>query len=253
MPLDLNRFFKRLFSPDEDNAKIGNTEPICPYCEEQLSKMPSRKSKCPKCNNYFFVRTRPSDNKKVLVTKTQEAQLEEQWAKINGTYEQLMMERKVYADEKSRLTKKFNQEPSDNDIQWSLLKKQYMEYAQAGNWAGYRNVKLETAEFLRKEGKLKIALSTYLEICYIDLNGPRNVSVSPYDVGDKGPNFDPSMSFLAPGLVGGIAKLIKKLSLDEARTTEIFYRIASANHFSLKLPVTPDEAWKILRAELFQN
>ncbi len=63
---------------------LGNTEPVCPYCAKSLDKMPGRKTKCPFCNNYMYVRTRPADNKKVVVTEQDAARIEEQWERENG-------------------------------------------------------------------------------------------------------------------------------------------------------------------------
>lgn len=59
---------------------IGNTEPICPYCNFKLNKMPQKKKKCPNCNNFIRSRTRPLDNKKVLIKEDQMKELAIQWA-----------------------------------------------------------------------------------------------------------------------------------------------------------------------------
>lgn len=60
-------------------TEIGNTEPVCPYCNYRFDKMPQRKKKCPNCNNFVRSRTRPFDNKKVLVKEEQVDELEQQW------------------------------------------------------------------------------------------------------------------------------------------------------------------------------
>ena len=61
---------------------IGNTEPICPYCNYQFKKFPLKKTKCPNCNNFVRSRKRPLDNKKVLLKEEQMAELAAQeWAK----------------------------------------------------------------------------------------------------------------------------------------------------------------------------
>jgi len=65
---------------DSKNTAIGNTEPICPYCNYRFDKMPQRKKKCPNCMKFFYSRTRPLDNKKVLIKENQIEELEQQWA-----------------------------------------------------------------------------------------------------------------------------------------------------------------------------
>ena len=59
---------------------IGNTEPVCPYCNYRFDKMPLKKKQCPKCNNFVRSRTRPFDNKKVLIKENQIEELDRQWA-----------------------------------------------------------------------------------------------------------------------------------------------------------------------------
>lgn len=48
---------------------IGNTDTICPYCSKPLDKMPSGMKSCPHCGQFMYVRTRPVDRQRVLVTE----------------------------------------------------------------------------------------------------------------------------------------------------------------------------------------
>ena len=61
---------------------IGNTDPKSPYCNHILDKKPAQKKKCPNCGNYMYVRTRPSDREKILVTETQIPLVERRWKYI---------------------------------------------------------------------------------------------------------------------------------------------------------------------------
>ena len=63
---------------------LGNTEPVCPYCAKPLDKMPGRKTKCLFCANYMYVRTRPADKKRVVVTEQDAAKIDEQWMVEKG-------------------------------------------------------------------------------------------------------------------------------------------------------------------------
>ncbi len=63
---------------------LGNTEPVCPYCHRSLAKMPGRKTKCLFCANYMYVRTRPVDKKRVVVTEQDAAKIDEQWKIESG-------------------------------------------------------------------------------------------------------------------------------------------------------------------------
>lgn len=59
--------------------KIGEDK-RCPYCMKALEKKPGRKKKCPHCGEFIYVRTLPGDRKKVLITESQIAEIEEMWA-----------------------------------------------------------------------------------------------------------------------------------------------------------------------------
>lgn len=65
---------------------LGNIEPVCPYCALFLDKMPSRKTKCPFCANYMYVRTRPADKNRVVVTEQDAAKIDEQWMVEKGIF-----------------------------------------------------------------------------------------------------------------------------------------------------------------------
>jgi len=190
---------------------IGNKEAICPYCSKALAKMPGRKKKCPHCGEFIFVRTRPIDGESVLVTKDQVELIAEQWAMKNGTHKEYLQERAVYDDARKSLTKQFGFRPSENDVKWRVLSKKQLECAKKGNWGMYRNALFHMAELLQEEGKLKRALGIYLEVTYIDLNGPINLE------GATGyPPFSPERSIAAPGIINRICKIIETLGLSDA-------------------------------------
>lgn len=66
---------------EEITSQIGVETANCPYCGESLSKFPYRKTRCKRCGNYMYVRTRPSDKKRVLVREENIEELETQWSK----------------------------------------------------------------------------------------------------------------------------------------------------------------------------
>jgi len=70
--------------PKQKYETLGNTEPICPYCAKPLEKMPGRKTKCPFCANFMYVRTRPADKKRVIVTEQDATKIDEQWKIESG-------------------------------------------------------------------------------------------------------------------------------------------------------------------------
>jgi len=108
------------------------------------------------------------------------------------------------------------------------------------------------ADILRKEMKLKHALEIYLEVCYIDLNGPSNLGgLSDPELLKKYPPFDPEEGFLAPGVVFEVKEIMKKLEFDKNKVKLIFIEHNSNVFKSLQLPLTPENCWLSLEREIY--
>ncbi|SEG23881.1 hypothetical protein [Billgrantia desiderata] len=256
-----NGFFstvKKIFSAKPSNASslgddIGNDEPICPYCNETLDKMPGRKKKCTSCGGFIYVRTRPSDKKKILIREDQISVIEEQWAIANGTHEQFLAEQEAYEKERDALRNKFGREPSENDIRWSMLNKSLLKYAQDFQWGFYRNARLSMGDILKKESKELEALDTYLEVCYLDVNGPSNCGTRDPEILREYPPFDPKRAMVAPGVIGYIDKIIANHRLTQEQVGKRFIKLAERTGESLKLPVDSESAWKTLKKEIYEK
>ena len=67
---------KQTKTPKPELSDIGQIEDVCPYCEQQLLKRPERKASCPHCRSAIFVRIRPFDQRRVLLTEEQARQVE---------------------------------------------------------------------------------------------------------------------------------------------------------------------------------
>ena len=229
---------------------IGNIEPICPNCGKALENKPSRKKKCPECGNFMFVRTRPSDNKKVLVTEAQAEVIEEQWSIVNGTHDSYLKEKKAFENERASQAKRFGCAPSENDVKWALLNKQLTEYALKGDWGFYRNTKLQMADILRKEKKLKNALYFYLDVFYLDLNGPNNMGGTSPRLLKEFPPFRPNEAMIAPGILKRILSIVKQLELDTKETEILFKDMVKEQYSFIDLPISAEKAWKVFEAQI---
>lgn len=224
----------------------------CPYCHKTLSKIPGAKTKCPHCNEFMFIRTRPKDRSRVVVTKTEANNIDEEWAIITGSRDVFIAEEEFVA-EKGILQKRFRgKNPSDNDVNWSLLNKQLMKHAKNGDWGLYRNTRFNMAEILRRELKLKAALQTYFEVCYLDLNGPMNMGgMKEPEFLKEHPPFNPnSDSFLAPGVIKLIKRILLELKLSKDEIKQFFIEHNMRIESSLKLPLSVENAWQLLEKEI---
>ena len=110
------------------------------------------------------------------------------------------------------------------------------------------------AAILEKDEKPVEALKYYLEVCYLDLNGPQNTG------GIEDPELRASLNlqdfmiedaFLAGAVIDKILEIILALKLDENKVCQEFMRVAERNSVNLKLSVSPETAWEKLSAELY--
>jgi uncharacterized Zn finger protein (UPF0148 family) len=243
-------------SRKRDFETVGNIDAVCPYCNQALEKKPGRKKTCPHCGQFIYVRTRPSDEQQVLVTEPQAEQIEEQWSIVNGTHDAYLADKKRFTKEKAKLAKRFGREPSDNDVRWSQLNQQLIENARQRNWGLFRNAKFEMAEILRKEDRSTTALGFYLEVCYLDLNGPNNTGeITGRELLREYPPWNPKgpTAELAPGVLERAARIIQKTDLATVTVEEIYRKRASILHTSLRLPLSPASAWLQIREALFEK
>ena len=144
-------FLNRIFS----SKQIENVEKeagiICPYCKKPLEQIPQRKKQCPFCKNYIHVRTPPSTHKKILVTKDDARKID--WLKKFSEYG---IREKDFEITKNQLIKKFEREPSNQDVLWSLFNQLI---AKTSNLHTLKMIYYEMALFLNEEGKECFAVS----------------------------------------------------------------------------------------------
>lgn len=245
-------FFKRTTRANDNHNTKDARKAECPYCNKALKKIPAKKTECPFCRKLMYVRTRPKDNARVVVTKSEAEKIEEDWAIVFGTHDSFVVEKEKIEKEREILKKRFGKEPSENDVKWGVLNKSLIEHAQHGDWGLYRNTRFEMAEILRKEMKFEHALQTYLEVCYMDLNGPNNIGgINDKEVLKEFPPFNPKQSaFLAPGVIDLVKLIMKKLELDKNKIKSIFIEHNSQIEKSLKLPLTVENCWRALENEI---
>ncbi len=243
-------FFKKLLSSQKEEifVEIGEID-SCPYCNKKLEVIPKAKKKCPHCGKYIFSRTRPLDRKKVLIREDQKEALEKEWEKYHAQKEgESLTEDSQYMEAKKELKKQFGKEPSVNDIKWRKIAKEEMKNVKERQWGLYRNNQLDKVNILSKEGKHLQALESLLFICYLDINGANNVCLGFKD--DK--DFDPSTAFLAPGIIHMVNEESGQISYNEKKIKELFFKVAE-KYISIKVPVSPEKAWKKLKIKLDLN
>ena len=141
-------------------------------------------------------------------------------------------------------------QPSDDDVKWSRLNKELMLHAGKGDWGLYRNARFSMAEILRRDNRPEAALYTYLEVCYLDLNGPRNMGgVTDRSIIKEFPPFDQSMAFLAGGVTGRISSIMKQLGITLPDVKPKFLEQNTQLRKALKLPLDVEKAWQSIEKD----
>ena len=224
----------------------------CPSCGSVLAKIPGAKTKCPHCSAYMFIRTDPSTNSRVVVTAERADEIEDEWAKINGTWDERQEDKRRFADTKEQLTQRFNgKTPSDNDITWTLLNEDSIKHASMQNWGLYRNVIFQMGEILRKEEKYSMAIEKYLLVCYIDTCGPNNISTP---LGQKNDiwrsAFTKEFAFLAPGVIERIQKSAKRMNIELEDLKEVFFQLGVTYKGAIPFTLSTKESWNEIIKEL---
>jgi hypothetical protein len=177
--------------------------------------------------------------------------LEEQWSIANGTHDDFVKQRQRRLSTRAALHQQFGNQPSDFDVAWRLLNEDSITHAGTGNWGLYRNTRFAMGEALRAEGRLREALQMYLEVCYLDLNGPRHrggIENDP-ELAAEYPPFDPKDAFLAPGVLERCRKLAATPQLTPDEVRDHFQKAAAPHSRNLRLPVAPQRAWEQFEAE----
>jgi len=151
----------------------------CPNCLKALKKVPGAKTKCPMCSEYMYVRTNPHTRERVVVTEAQAEVIDDEIAKLNGTYEVRLAEKRRKDKVKEDLTKSFKgKEPSKQDIEWRILNQDAMTYAKSKDWISYMLAKNQMGDIQLKSNLHDAALGTFLEVAAFALNGADDMSMA---------------------------------------------------------------------------
>jgi DNA-directed RNA polymerase subunit RPC12/RpoP len=126
----------------------------CPYCHSTLKKVPARKTKCPRCGKLIFVKTRPKDRARVVVTEEQAKKIEDEWSATGIANEPFIGGEEEFNKEKDLLRVRFKgKEPSISDIKWGLLNKRASEAMKKSDFSALSGIYFQMALQKHEEGK----------------------------------------------------------------------------------------------------
>jgi len=228
---------------------IGNADPICPYCGHRFEKMPGRKKECPECKKTFFVRTRPLDNKKVLVTSDQAIEVNRQNEIRTGQFDE--RQQRSYSTVRRDVQTRLGREPTNYEVMSAFLTEECRYFASRNDWGFYTNTLGEQEKLAEDFGNKKEALFYCLMICYLDLNGQNNLGGFGGRPSPGIKRFDPKMAFLAPAYIKKIQEISTDIGLTHDEVESQFIEGAKKIKTTIHTPVSASTAWEKISSEVY--
>jgi DNA-directed RNA polymerase subunit RPC12/RpoP len=244
-------FFFHRPGPTASNefTTIGNIDPVCPYCNHIFEKMPGRKKECPQCKNAIFVRTRPLDNKSVLLTKDQTIEVERQKKIRSGEFDS--RKQSVYSAIRRDVRVKLGREPTNYEVMSAFFTEECRYFASRNDWGLYTNILSEQKKLTEDFGNKEEALFYCLMICYLDLNGQNNLGGLGGRPSPGIKRFDPKLGYLAPYYTKRIRELIEELNLSQKDVKTRFIEGAKKMKETIHTPVAVNTAWEKISSEVY--
>jgi DNA-directed RNA polymerase subunit RPC12/RpoP len=238
---------------------IGRMDGACPYCGADLPAWPTRSCPCPHCSGAIFVRSRPLDRERVLVTKADAETLEAQWELFRErggcTPLRPLLDEQELEAERGSLRHRFGREPTAFDVAASLIAHRAFQHVRRVEMGSLRDFGLAKASLLDQQGRAAEALSNYLGVCFLDLNGARDAP-KPVLTGAPGRSsvvtgFAPEQGRLTPPVVARCVQIVAALDQDEDDVRANFTSFAERQYNSLRPPRGPEEVWPPLGEAIF--
>lgn len=244
-----------------DEISDSGPKPECPYCHKLLDKMPKGKRKCPHCKEEISVRTDPVEKTKILLRTDQIEGFEEKVRKVrtHKTIEKILGTNYAESREFGRITDNLKmimgRDPSEKEVALEMIDRSGSNHFNNLDMGLFRNTILSKADILKASGNSQNAMTLYLELLYIDLNGPNNCGglKNDSDFLRDYPPFNPNDSgsaFIAPGIINYIKTINKDLNLSEEEIKHVFFEHNLKVEKARELPLPVQDAWKRLEPEL---
>lgn len=125
----------------------------CPYCNNDLVKIPAKKTKCPHCGKFMFIRTHPKNRVRSIVTEEQATAIDNEWLVRQMANDPTLGGEEEFYKEKEILQKRFGKEPSVSDVKWGLLNKRAGEAMKKSDFSALSGIYFQMALQKHEEEK----------------------------------------------------------------------------------------------------
>ncbi|MEZ5998063.1 MAG: hypothetical protein R3B98_05165 [Hyphomonas sp.] len=238
-----------------DFTQLGIVDSTCASCGTELAKRPGRKTKCPHCREFNYVRKRPLDDERVLLREDEIVELERQWAWARGEGQTFDAQLDRYASKFRELETQFGSPPSAGDVRWGLLNEDIIQLSKRRNWISIRQTYQTMALHLEREGNHRRAVIFFMVVFCYDANGANRPDTSmnwtDRDIRhfgfDPRLDFDLSRAFDSPAMViGGITSNLEEagIGLEDA---EVLFMTEVSKFVNDRMPLSSKETWAKLK------
>lgn len=227
------------------NPNIGTEQQECPYCHASLSSFPKRKTKCKKCNNYFYSKERPYDDKRVIVKEDELELIMIDELKKYGEYEKYLADKKRFSDKENEL--KLSQDTNEvsyYDVKMCLYEEDRIICKDNKEFASYRGKTRNMASLSFCYERYMAVVSLYLEAEYIDICHADDNRSSLTKTDLESMEIFPLVSFNKY-----FENSVRKLNLTKADLKKVFFEqpIIIGKEYQL---YSKEDAWKYIEVEL---
>ncbi|MCC7409833.1 MAG: hypothetical protein IT442_17335 [Phycisphaeraceae bacterium] len=173
-----------------------------------------------------------------MVTEDEALRLDEAWSISRGYHDRWLQERLVYEAEAARQAEQLGRQPSDTEINRSLLSRHASEALAEMQLGIYTSWLYKLAELEKRDEKFDRAIDLSLRVCFLDANGPVN-----------GPDFEgrvfDSKTALRRPLAAAciVAESAIRLGLNQQSIEQRYMRVAGSVREEFKTPRTVKGVW----------
>ena len=139
---------KRYTLEIQQQARIADEKPVCPYCSATLKKAPKRKTRCKECGNYIFV-----DTTQQIFSRTSLTEKETAIVAWFNTLCSLGATTDDFIKKSRELEKRFGCKALPRDIIWALFVDAGTKAALKNDLSSLAEIYYKQARFLYEEGK----------------------------------------------------------------------------------------------------
>jgi hypothetical protein len=268
-----------LFKARSGRSRLPQTlppqrRPVCPSCRAPIHGAPRNGDLCDRCGNRYYLRRKSGSPTLYLLSAAQAAAFDQSQpvatrrtdpARAGSSRTGAATERTAAGEPSQRRAPLFAPVRSESDRRrfnwvwvhgtaeghWRQLKRSLTLHARDGNWLLYRNARFEMAEIRRKQDRLHEAYDLYLEVWYLDLNGPHDCwGVSGVRRLYEEAPFQPVHGLTTPLVARWVNRIAQRQHYDLMLVERNFIEIATRLYQSMSLPVTPREAWRQVQRDL---